>query len=106
MKGAPEKILELCSTISIKNGKEPLTGAHRTRIDDILTRLGKKGERVLGENFKDQSSPAVFCQHWQFSFSFRWPSNINIGVILIVGDDVVIIEGKDLRKSYDNVKSS
>lgn len=49
MKGAPEKILELCSTVSVKNVNQPLTPAYRTKIEEILMRLGKKGERVLGE---------------------------------------------------------
>ncbi|KAL0276729.1 UNVERIFIED_CONTAM: hypothetical protein PYX00_004240 [Menopon gallinae] len=48
MKGAPEKILELCSSVSIHGQTEPLTNARRAEIEKILLTLGRKGERVLG----------------------------------------------------------
>lgn len=49
MKGAPEKILELCSTISINGSNQSLSPAQKSKIEDILLELGSKGERVLGK---------------------------------------------------------
>lgn len=48
MKGAPEKILDLCSTVSINGQSESLTPARRQDLEGILLALGKKGQRVLG----------------------------------------------------------
>nr|CAD7266652.1 unnamed protein product [Timema shepardi] len=48
MKGAPERILEVCSTIFV-NGKDyPLDTEYRKHFDDAYAELGGIGERVLG----------------------------------------------------------
>ena len=48
MKGAPERILDLCSTILI-NGKElPLNDEWKTNFNLAYENLGGLGERVLG----------------------------------------------------------
>ena len=48
MKGAPEKILQLCSTVSSGGRGRNLTDDAKEQINAILTEMGKKGERVLG----------------------------------------------------------
>nr|CAD7428904.1 unnamed protein product [Timema monikensis] len=56
MKGAPERILEVCSTIFV-NGKDyPLDKEYRKHFDDAYAELGGIGERVLG--FCDYILPA------------------------------------------------
>lgn len=48
MKGAPEKILALCSTISGEGRTKPLTDEGKNEINNLLNEMGGKGERVLG----------------------------------------------------------
>ena len=48
MKGAPERILDRCSTIHV-NGKDmPLTDEWKTKFNNAYMELGGLGERVLG----------------------------------------------------------
>lgn len=50
MKGAPERILDRCSTIMI-NGKElQLDDSMKDAFQTAYMELGGLGERVLGEN--------------------------------------------------------
>ncbi|XP_055342143.1 sodium/potassium-transporting ATPase subunit alpha-B-like isoform X2 [Paramacrobiotus metropolitanus] len=55
MKGAPERILERCSTIFINGKEEPLTEEWKKRFNDAYSDLGGMGERVLG--FCDYTLP-------------------------------------------------
>merc|ERR1711981_1520461 len=48
MKGAPERILERCSTIHIKGRDEPLTEEWKEKFNHAYMDLGGLGERVLG----------------------------------------------------------
>ena len=48
MKGAPEKILEYCSTIIINGKEEELTAEWRDAFNKSYETLGGMGERVLG----------------------------------------------------------
>ncbi|KAG5449802.1 Sodium/potassium-transporting ATPase subunit alpha-3 [Clonorchis sinensis] len=56
MKGAPEKILERCSTIMMHGENQELTDQMRQAFNDTYLRLGAMGERVLG--FCDYELPA------------------------------------------------
>ncbi|KAF9199604.1 hypothetical protein BGZ49_010252 [Haplosporangium sp. Z 27] len=47
MKGAPERILRLCSTILINNEAVPLTAEHSKAYDDMYAHMASKGHRVL-----------------------------------------------------------
>ncbi|KAF8933772.1 hypothetical protein CPC16_009602 [Podila verticillata] len=47
MKGAPERILRLCSTILINNEVVPLTPEHSKAYDDMYALMASKGHRVL-----------------------------------------------------------
>jgi sodium/potassium-transporting ATPase subunit alpha len=54
MKGAPERILKLCSSILV-NGKEvALNDEWRNKFEEAYRSLGEMGERVLGrsQNFE------------------------------------------------------
>ena len=56
MKGAPERILDRCSTINV-NGKElELTQEWKDNFNNAYMELGGLGERVLG--FCDYSLPS------------------------------------------------
>lgn len=48
MKGAPEKVLELCTTILLNGEQVPLTENLRAMVNNACLRLGEMGERVLG----------------------------------------------------------
>ncbi len=48
MKGAPEKILGLCSTIFVDGAERPLEDSMRDSFNEAYLALGSMGERVLG----------------------------------------------------------
>jgi len=48
MKGAPERIVERCSTILINNKEYNLDKRWKERFQKAYTKLGGLGERVLG----------------------------------------------------------
>jgi len=48
MKGAPERILDRCSTIVINGKEEPLNDHWKERFNTAYMDLGGRGERVLG----------------------------------------------------------
>lgn len=50
MKGAPERILERCSTILIKGQELPLDEQWREAFQTAYMDLGGLGERVLGQS--------------------------------------------------------
>lgn len=49
MKGAPERILEKCSTIMINGQEQPLDKSSADSFHTAYMELGGLGERVLGE---------------------------------------------------------
>jgi len=61
MKGAPERILDRCSSIMIKGDELPMTDEWRKAFNDAYLELGGLGERVLG--FCDLSLPAEQFPH-------------------------------------------
>jgi len=58
MKGAPERILDRCSTIMINGEEQELTDQWKTKYNDAYMELGGMGERVLGfaHFYLDQTS--------------------------------------------------
>lgn len=48
MKGAPERVIERCSTILVHGSNEPLTDEWRIMFNAAYNDLGGLGERVLG----------------------------------------------------------
>lgn len=48
MKGAPERILDRCSTITIDDKELPLTDELKNSFQEAYMDLGGRGERVLG----------------------------------------------------------
>merc|ERR1711990_1016655 len=48
MKGAPERILDRCSTIMINGEEQEMTDAWKEKFNDAYMELGGMGERVLG----------------------------------------------------------
>jgi len=56
MKGAPERIVDRCSTIMMNGKSLPLTDEWRKAFDKAYLELGGLGERVLG--FCDYGLPA------------------------------------------------
>lgn len=49
MKGAPERILEKCSTIMVNGQEQPLDSSTAEAFHTAYMELGGIGERVLGE---------------------------------------------------------
>lgn len=56
MKGAPERVLERCSSILIKGQELPLDEQWREAFQTAYLSLGGLGERVLGENPQDSDT--------------------------------------------------
>lgn len=56
MKGAPERVLERCSSILIKGQELPLDEQWREAFQTAYLSLGGLGERVLGESCCGQGS--------------------------------------------------
>ena len=48
MKGAPERILDRCSTITMDDKELPLTDELKSSFQEAYMDLGGRGERVLG----------------------------------------------------------
>ena len=53
MKGAPERILDRCSTILIHGEEKPLNDEWREAFNIAYLELGGLGERVLGKRVKE-----------------------------------------------------
>lgn len=49
MKGAPERILDRCSTIMMQGKEQPLDDEMKDSFQNAYLELGGLGERVLGE---------------------------------------------------------
>lgn len=49
MKGAPERILEFCSTYLLKGQEYPIDDEMKDAFQNTYLNLGGLGERVLGE---------------------------------------------------------
>ncbi|RKP25450.1 hypothetical protein SYNPS1DRAFT_15649 [Syncephalis pseudoplumigaleata] len=47
IKGAPERVLRLCSSILSNDGSEPLTATHQEKYNEIYEYMASKGHRVL-----------------------------------------------------------
>ncbi|PTX53820.1 Ca2+-transporting ATPase [Litoreibacter ponti] len=47
-KGAPERVLEVCTHIMTQDGIRPLTDTERGSVEDAYTQLAEKGLRVMG----------------------------------------------------------
>ena len=48
MKGAPERIIERCSTIMMDDQQMPMTEEHKKSFNEAYVNMGDHGERVLG----------------------------------------------------------
>ena len=57
MKGAPERILDRCSTIMIQGKEQPMDEEMKEAFQNAYMELGGLGERVLGE---EQSTDGWF----------------------------------------------
>ncbi|XP_025770910.1 sodium/potassium-transporting ATPase subunit alpha-4-like [Puma concolor] len=64
MKGAPEKILEFCSTCLLNGEEYPLDEKMKSKFQDAYLELGGLGERVLGFCFLNL--PTTFSKGFKF----------------------------------------
>lgn len=53
MKGAPERILERCSTIMMQGKEQPMDEEMKEAFQNAYLELGGLGERVLGESVNE-----------------------------------------------------
>lgn len=76
MKGAPERLLPLCSSAMLGGERVPLTDELRKKIEAANLFLGKRGERVLG--FAHRTLPAAeFPVHGEQVFAFDTESEVH-----------------------------
>lgn len=75
LKGAPERVLEMCSTIVINGEEEPMTEEWKRRFNDAYLELGGLGERAIG--FCDTMLPEKqFPRGYPFDADEQnWPSS-------------------------------
>lgn len=59
MKGAPERILDRCSTILIQGKVQPLDDDMREAFQNAYLELGGLGERVLGNKGKREFEKGI-----------------------------------------------
>lgn len=78
MKGAPERILDRCSTIMVQGKEQPMDDEMKEAFQNAYLELGGLGERVLG---KDDRKTNYFKCHgkqlvkYNFDFSCSLCSN-------------------------------
>lgn len=73
MKGAPERILDRCSTIMIQGEEQLLDDEMKASFQDAYMNLGGLGERVLGMfllTMVIQMIPGISCH------AFTWLLNL------------------------------
>lgn len=61
MKGAPERVLEKCSTIMVSGREQPLDRSTAEAFHMAYMELGGLGERVLGERSVAEPS-SITCE--------------------------------------------
>ncbi|WOO78973.1 Sarcoplasmic/endoplasmic reticulum calcium ATPase 3 [Vanrija pseudolonga] len=59
VKGAPESVIERCSTVLLPSGKAPLTAALRAQLADKQLEYGKRGLRTLALAYVDENDGDV-----------------------------------------------
>jgi len=62
MKGAPERILDRCSTILLNGKEQPLDEELKDAFQNAYVELGGLGERVLGATPLRSEAPSFKCQ--------------------------------------------
>lgn len=62
MKGAPERILDRCSTIMVQGKEQPMDDEMKEAFQNAYLELGGLGERVLG---KDDRKILLFQMPWK-----------------------------------------
>ena len=72
MKGAPERILNMCSTILVNGEEVPLDAAWKEQFEKAYRDLGEMGERILGESC--QRVAEINYKSWTlFNFTVDFP---------------------------------
>lgn len=64
MKGAPERILDRCSTILVQGKEIPLDKEMQDAFQNAYMELGGLGERVLGEEAEGGGAEKVDPRPW------------------------------------------
>jgi sodium/potassium-transporting ATPase subunit alpha len=54
MKGAPERVLELCNEVMVGSDVKKLTASYKKKVDAHYKKLASNGERVLGFAYKEK----------------------------------------------------
>lgn len=61
MKGAPERILDRCSTIMLQGKEQPLDDELKDAFQNAYLELGGLGERVLGNIVTVNATLSTIC---------------------------------------------
>ena len=74
MKGAPERILDRCSTILLNGQEKPLDQEMKDAFNNAYLELGGLGERVLGQWLRH-----LFCLNYSLLLTYEvWQSRIEM----------------------------
>lgn len=85
MKGAPERILDRCSTILIHGKEQPLDEEMKDAFQNAYLELGGLGERVLGK----EKQPDYIGKDLSFMFLFS-PHRLSEGSLCSCGVTIVL----------------
>lgn len=81
VKGAGEKITEMCSGMMVDGAVQPMSAENRKKMDAIYMTLGKRGERVLGMAYCELDR-GMFPPGFEFETD---PPNFPMGGLTFLG---------------------
>lgn len=81
MKGAPERVLAMCSSVAMKGAIEPMNDANKKMMEDLNLNLGKRGERVIAMAYAELDR-GMFPPGFEFECD---PPNFPTGGLTMLG---------------------
>lgn len=81
IKGAPEKILSMCTSMIVDGNVEPMSSDNRNTMEDLNMNLGKRGERVIAMAYSELDR-SMFPKGFDFETD---PPNFPTGGLTMIG---------------------
>ena len=96
MKGAPERILDRCSTIWMNGEEKPLTEEWRDAFNNAYMELGGLGERVLGMSSGKFQNSTINVEIFRFNGQ---NCAVNVEILMIYGQNSAV--NVEILRIYD-----